>query len=36
VNVPNEKEIQVADLTHHKLLAKWPVTSALRNYPMAC
>jgi hypothetical protein len=35
VNVPDRKEIQVADLAGNKLLAKWPVTSALKNYPMA-
>ena len=35
VNVPDQKEIQVADLAENKLVAKWPVTSALKNYPMA-
>src|SRR5262249_24487284 len=35
VNVPDKKEIQVADLAKNALIAKWPVTSALRNYPMA-
>lgn len=35
VNVPDKKEIQVADLSTNKLLSKWPVTSALKNYPMA-
>jgi DNA-binding beta-propeller fold protein YncE len=35
VNVPDQKEIQVADLVKNSLLAKWPVTSALKNYPMA-
>jgi DNA-binding beta-propeller fold protein YncE len=35
VNVPDKKEIQVADLVKNSLLAKWPVTSALKNYPMA-
>jgi len=35
VNVPDRKEIQVVDLGRNTLLAKWPVTSALRNYPMA-
>jgi DNA-binding beta-propeller fold protein YncE len=35
VNVPDRKEIQVADLAKNVLLAKWPVTSALKNYPMA-
>jgi DNA-binding beta-propeller fold protein YncE len=35
VNVPDRKEIQVADLAKNTTLAKWPVTSALKNYPMA-
>ncbi len=35
VNVPDRKEIQVADLAKNKVVAKWPVTSALKNYPMA-
>ena len=35
VNVPDRKEIQVADLAKNALIAKWPVTSALKNYPMA-
>jgi DNA-binding beta-propeller fold protein YncE len=35
VNVPDQKEIQVADLAKNALIAKWPVTSALKNYPMA-
>jgi DNA-binding beta-propeller fold protein YncE len=35
VNVPDQKEIQVADLAKNALVAKWPVTSALKNYPMA-
>ncbi len=35
VNVPDRKEIEVADLAANKVLAKWPVTSALKNYPMA-
>ncbi len=35
INVPDRKEIQVADLSGNKLLAKWPVTSALKNYTMA-
>jgi DNA-binding beta-propeller fold protein YncE len=35
VNVPDKKEIQVADLVKNIVLAKWPVTSALKNYPMA-
>src|SRR5262245_337449 len=35
VNVPDRKEIQVADLAKNAAVARWPVTSALRNYPMA-
>ncbi len=35
VNVPDKKEIQVADVVKNTVLAKWPVTSALKNYPMA-
>jgi hypothetical protein len=35
VNVPDRKQIQVADLAAGKVIAKWPVTSALKNYPMA-
>jgi DNA-binding beta-propeller fold protein YncE len=35
VNVPDRKEIQVADLVKNALLAKWPVTSAQKNYPMS-
>jgi len=35
VNVPDQKEIQVADLVKNAVLARWPVTSALKNYPMA-
>jgi hypothetical protein len=35
VNVPDRKEIEVADLVKKSVLSKWPVTSALRNYPMA-
>jgi DNA-binding beta-propeller fold protein YncE len=35
VNVPDRQEIQIADLAANKLVAKWPVTSAVRNYPMA-
>jgi DNA-binding beta-propeller fold protein YncE len=34
VNVPDRQEIQVADLVKNVLLTKWPVTSALKNYPM--
>jgi DNA-binding beta-propeller fold protein YncE len=35
VNVPDRKQIEVVDLSANKLLTKWPVTSALKNYPMA-
>jgi hypothetical protein len=35
VNVPDRKEIEVADLGAGKVVARWPVTSALRNFPMA-
>ena len=35
VNVPDRKEIQVADLVKNGTLAKWPVNTALKNYPMA-
>jgi DNA-binding beta-propeller fold protein YncE len=35
VNVPDKKEIQVANLAKNAVLARWPVTSALKNYPMA-
>ncbi len=35
VNVPDRKEIEVVDLARNAVTAKWPVTSALKNYPMA-
>jgi DNA-binding beta-propeller fold protein YncE len=35
VNVPDQREIQVADLAKNAVVARWPVTSALKNYPMA-
>jgi DNA-binding beta-propeller fold protein YncE len=35
VNVPDRKEIQVADLSGNQHPTRWPVTSALKNYPMA-
>ena len=35
VNVPDRKQIQVADVMTRALLGRWPVTSALKNYPMA-
>ncbi len=35
VNVPDKREIQVADMVKMKLVANWPVTSARSNFPMA-
>jgi len=35
VNVPDRKQIEVLDLGAKSVVFKWPVTSALRNYPMA-
>jgi DNA-binding beta-propeller fold protein YncE len=35
VNVPNKQEIEVADLAKKSVISRWPVTSSLRNYPMA-
>jgi DNA-binding beta-propeller fold protein YncE len=35
VNVPDAKELEVVDLDKNVVIAKWPVTSALKNYPMA-
>jgi DNA-binding beta-propeller fold protein YncE len=35
VNVPDHKEIAVADVAKNAVIAKWPVTSAVRNFPMA-
>lgn len=35
VNVPDRQQIEVVDLAKNAVAAKWPVTSALRNYPMA-
>jgi hypothetical protein len=35
VNAPDRKEIEVVDLAKNAVIAKWPVTSALKNYPMA-
>ena len=35
MNVPDKKEIQVVDLAKNAVLSRWPVTSALKNYPMA-
>ena len=34
-NVPDHKEIQVADVRQHGVLARWPVTSCTDNFPMA-
>jgi len=35
VNVPDKKEIEVIDRVNLKVLARWPVTSAQGNFPMA-
>ena len=35
VNVPDRKQIEVADLAKRSVISKWNVTSALKNYPMA-
>lgn len=35
VNVPDKKQIEVVDLAKKSVISKWPITSALRNYPMA-
>jgi DNA-binding beta-propeller fold protein YncE len=35
VNAPDRKEIEVVDLAKNAVIAKWPVTSALKNFPMA-
>lgn len=35
VNVPDRKEIQVVDMANRAVIAIWPVTSALKNYPMS-
>lgn len=35
VNVPVRKEIEVADTEKNAVIAKWPLTSASSNYPMA-
>ena len=35
VNVPDDKELEVADLTKNSVIAKWPITTALKNFPMA-
>jgi DNA-binding beta-propeller fold protein YncE len=35
VNVPNREEIEVVDVAKKSVVSKWPVTSALKNFPMA-
>src|SRR5215472_12125511 len=35
VNVPDKKEIEVIDAAKRNVLARWPVTSAEDNFPMA-
>jgi DNA-binding beta-propeller fold protein YncE len=35
VNVPERKEIEVIDAVKRSVLARWPVTSAENNFPMA-
>jgi DNA-binding beta-propeller fold protein YncE len=35
VNVPGRNELVVVDLAKNAILAKWPITSAKSNYPMA-
>ena len=35
VNVPNAHHLAVIDRTRHAVTAKWPVTEAAANYPMA-
>jgi len=35
VNVPDRKEIEVVDLVRNSVIARWPITSALKNFPMA-
>ena len=35
VNVPDKKEIEVIDVVKRTVLARWPVTSAQNNFPMA-
>ena len=34
-NVPDKKEIEVIDVVKRTVLARWPVTSAQNNFPMA-
>jgi len=33
--VPDQKGIEVADVVKNSVIAKWPVTSAVKNFPMA-
>jgi hypothetical protein len=35
VNVPDKQEIEVVNVVKHKVIARWPVTSAKDNFPMA-
>jgi DNA-binding beta-propeller fold protein YncE len=35
VNVPEKKEIEIIDAVKRTVLARWPVTSAQNNFPMA-
>jgi outer membrane protein assembly factor BamB len=35
INVPDADEIEVADLSSHKVIAKWKNTNASSNFPMA-
>ena len=35
VNVPDKQEIEVNDVVSRKVVARWPVTSAKDNFPMA-
>jgi len=35
VNLPDKKEIEVIDAVKRTVLARWPVTSAQNNFPMA-
>jgi len=35
VNVPDKEEIEVIDVVSRKVVARWPVTSAKDNFPMA-
>jgi|SRR5690348_4678557 len=35
VNIPDEKQIDVIDLTQNKIIAQWKLTEARANFPMA-